>query len=190
MVEVPKSTDWAMLVRQVRGGDPLGTERLYKILSDHTRSKLNRSVDPEGIQDCLHDIFIVVLESILSESIRDPDRLMGFVKTVTHRCVARHIRLKVALRRHFVAIDRDEYPNYIDAPDRVLASADNAETALGLLRRLRQRDRDLLTRYYFFEEDPGRICRAMKLTETQFRLFKSRALSRCAEVARRSNRAA
>jgi len=179
--------DWTALVCQIRSGDSSGTERLYQIVRDQTRARLNRRVEPQGAQDCLHDIFLTVLEAIHAGALREPARLMGFIKTVAQRCVSKHIRVQVARRVRFVAMGREEYSTQVEqSPDFAVAAASHAKSLRELLRCLRERDRNLLIRYYFLEQDPARICRAMKLSETQFRLFKSRALSRCAQVARRS----
>jgi RNA polymerase sigma factor (sigma-70 family) len=46
------------------------------------------------------------------------------------------------------------------------------------LQQLPPRDREILIRYYLYEETRDEICQRMGLTETQFRLFKSRAKAR------------
>lgn len=55
------------------------------------------------------------------------------------------------------------------------------ETALS---RLVERDREILIRYYLHEQSQDRICAEMGLTETQFRLLKSRAKTRFGELNR------
>ena len=52
------------------------------------------------------------------------------------------------------------------------------------LSRLVERDREILTRYYLHEQSQDRICAEMGLTETQFRLLKSRAKARLGELNR------
>jgi hypothetical protein len=44
-----------------------------------------------------------------------------------------------------------------------------------MLRQLRERDREILLRFYVHGEQAEQIRREMQLTETQFRLIKSRA---------------
>jgi DNA-directed RNA polymerase specialized sigma subunit len=51
-----------------------------------------------------------------------------------------------------------------------------------VLEKLCERDRDILIRFYYKEQDSEHICREMHLTATQFRLFKSRALVKCCEL--------
>jgi hypothetical protein len=47
------------------------------------------------------------------------------------------------------------------------------------------RDREILTRFYLMEQSQERICRDMNLTDTQFRLLKSRAKARFGEMGRK-----
>lgn len=48
------------------------------------------------------------------------------------------------------------------------------------------RDREILTRFYLREQTQEQICTEMGLTETQFRLLKSRAKARFAELGRKT----
>jgi RNA polymerase sigma-70 factor (ECF subfamily) len=54
-----------------------------------------------------------------------------------------------------------------------------------VLRDMSGRDRDILTRFYLYEQSQETISREMDLTPTQFRLLKSRAKARFAELGRK-----
>jgi DNA-directed RNA polymerase specialized sigma subunit len=54
-----------------------------------------------------------------------------------------------------------------------------------VLRALSRRDREILTRFYLQEQSQEQICRDMKLSETQFRLLKSRAKARFGALGRK-----
>jgi DNA-directed RNA polymerase specialized sigma24 family protein len=54
-----------------------------------------------------------------------------------------------------------------------------------ILQAIPRRDREILTRFYLKEQTQEEICEEMKLTETQFRLLKSRAKSRFGALGRR-----
>src|SRR5205823_10661645 len=60
---------------------------------------------------------------------------------------------------------------------------------IGLIRQvlgeLSERDREILTRFYVDEQSQNQICSEMGLTETQFRLLKSRAKARFGELGRK-----
>lgn len=180
-------TDWASVVEHIRSGDPSGGEHLYQILTDKCRARLGWGVNAQGIEDSLHDIVVDVLQAIHAGTLREPACLMGFTKTLTRRRVARHIRGNIAVRKRFVSMGQADFP----APsglsaEAVIEAGEQAETLRRTLQCIRPRDRDLLIRYYCFEQNPVLICQEMNLTSNQFRLFKSRALARCAEVARRA----
>ncbi|MBC7924468.1 MAG: sigma-70 family RNA polymerase sigma factor, partial [Bryobacteraceae bacterium] len=55
-----------------------------------------------------------------------------------------------------------------------------------VLRSLSDRDREILTRFYLHEQSQEQICMDMKLSETQFRLLKSRAKARFGELGKKS----
>ena len=54
-----------------------------------------------------------------------------------------------------------------------------------LLGSLPDRDREVLVRFYMLEQPQDVICRDMGLSETQYRLLKSRAKARLTEMGRR-----
>jgi len=76
-------------------------------------------------------------------------------------------------------------------PDRNVTPEENAmdEQRTELMRRvlkgLSSRDREILTRFYLSEQPQEQICQEMNLTDTQFRLLKSRAKARFGELGRR-----
>lgn len=47
------------------------------------------------------------------------------------------------------------------------------------------RDREILTRFYLLEQSQEQICLEMELSDTQFRLLKSRAKSRFGELGKK-----
>ncbi len=54
-----------------------------------------------------------------------------------------------------------------------------------VLRGISSRDREILTRFYLYEQTQEQICEEMSLTQTQFRLLKSRAKARFGEIGKR-----
>ncbi|MDQ6708268.1 MAG: hypothetical protein M3Z85_20105 [Acidobacteriota bacterium] len=62
---------------------------------------------------------------------------------------------------------------------------EHEEIAGKVLKGISKRDREILTRFYIAEQSQDEICTQMKLTETQFRLLKSRAKARFGEMGKR-----
>jgi len=54
-----------------------------------------------------------------------------------------------------------------------------------VLQEISPRDREILTRFYLHGQEQDEICQEMNLTETQFRLLKSRAKARFGELGRK-----
>src|SRR5262249_16509520 len=70
-------------------------------------------------------------------------------------------------------------------PEQTAASRQKIEFMRGVLRDLSSRDREVLTRFYLYEHSQEQICEDMKLSETQFRLLKSKAKARFGELGKR-----
>ena len=62
---------------------------------------------------------------------------------------------------------------------------ERAELMARVLGSISRRDREILTRFYLREQSQEQICEEMELTETQFRLLKSRAKARFGDAGRR-----
>jgi RNA polymerase sigma-70 factor (ECF subfamily) len=161
-------------------------EELYAIFSKGVRFYLWRQLGHQDLDDKVHDVFLIITQAIQRGEIREPDRLMGYVRTVVRRQVASHIEGAIYARRNTLAIApgmalSDQQPN----PERCAINQQSQDVAMRVLRGLPKRDREVLARFYLKEQSAAEICRDMDLTETQFRLIKSRAKARFGELGRR-----
>lgn len=176
-------TIWARLVERVRVADPLALEELYELFSKGIRFYLWRHLGPQDLDDRVHDAFLMVTQSIQSGELRQPERLLGFVRTVVRRLVATHIDHAVQSRRS--RFSQDMLALLHDrriGPEEAAIQNEYQEVAMRVLRTIPDRDREVLVRFYLDEQPAGQICREMDLTETQFRLIKSRAKARFGEL--------
>lgn len=177
---------WSRLVERIRDGDSSAMEELYIVFSKGIRFFLYRQLGPQDLDDKVHDVFLMVTQSIRRGELREPDRLMGYVRTVVRRQVAAYIDEAVRARRNVTDVDgsiilSDRRPD----PERGAIEKQNEELALRVLHSIGKRDREVLTRFYLKEQPATQICRELNLTETQFRLIKSRAKARFGELGRR-----
>jgi RNA polymerase sigma factor (sigma-70 family) len=181
---------WSTVVEKIRSGDEHGAELLYTAVSDCARPQLFQCVDPQVVDDHLQEILMIVLTAIQRGELRDPLCLMGFVRTVTRRQVAVHIRGAVLRRRRMISVDTAHPPAAPshESPEARFSAQEQVADLRDVLDRLCARDREILVRFYFDEQDPQTICREMMITTTQFRLYKSRALAKCNSLSHRSNR--
>ena len=175
--------EWVELVGRIRDGGTDGMTELYQLFSKGIRFYLCRQLGPQEIDDKVHDTFVVVVQAIRRGELREPQRLMGFVRTVVRRQVAAHIDRAVHNRKE---------QSELDSGTRVADPRGNPEEAAMFRQRntlirqvlgeLSQRDREILTRFYLCEQSQDEICSEMSLSETQFRLLKSRAKARFGEL--------
>lgn len=182
----PSDPSWPNLVERIRSGEPSGMEELYSVFSKGIRFYLCRQLGPQDLDDKVHDIFLIITESIQNGDLREPERLMGYVRTIVRRQVAAHINHIVQERRNQTELDfgmalTDYHPN----PERRIIEEQNLKLAMRILSSLHKREREVLIRFYLREQSSAEICREMELTETQFRLIKSRAKARFGELGKR-----
>jgi RNA polymerase sigma-70 factor (ECF subfamily) len=178
--------EWVDLVDRIRLNETDGMEELYQLFSKGIRFYLCRQLGPQELDDKVHDTFVVVVEAIRRGELREPSRLMGFVRTIVRRQVAAHIDKVVHTRRD--QIDLDSTVRLADPeenPEERAIFTQRTELINRVLGELSGRDREILTRFYLLEQSQDQICSEMGLTETQFRLLKSRAKARFGELGKK-----
>lgn len=174
---------WDDLVERIRAGESSGMEELYRVFSSGIRFHLWRQFGLQDLDDKVHDIFLIVTMAIREGEVREPDRLMGFVRTVLRRQVAGYIESAVQSRQNQVGLDKG-IPLFDCGhnPERHAIELQNKELAMRVLNSVRKRDREVLIRFYLKEQSVPEICREMDLSYTQFRLIKTRAKTRFGQL--------
>lgn len=180
------AVEWNVLVEQIKAGEDAGMEHLYKLFSRGIRYYLCRQLGPQELEDKVHDTFLIVVNAIRKGDLREPERLMGFVRTVVRRQVAAYIEQAVHNRREQADLESGiTVADRTQNPEQEAIVRQKAELMKSALEALSQRDRDILVRFYLQEQSQEQICREMSLTETQFRLLKSRAKAKFGEIGRK-----
>ena len=171
--------NWTELVDNIRSGDPAAMEELYRLFYGGVRFYLCRRLGLQELDDKIHDTFVIVVQAIRRGELRDPDRLMGYVRTVVRRQVAAHIDQVVHNRRETMELeDGVRLADVRNNPEQIAIVDEEADLMVQVLRTISRRDREILVRFYLQEQSQERICEEMGLSETQFRLLKSRAKQR------------
>ncbi|MDX2150726.1 MAG: sigma-70 family RNA polymerase sigma factor [Bryobacteraceae bacterium] len=140
----------------------------YRIVAATVRTiclRLARPVD----QDVVHDTYVVLLDSVRNGSLRDGTCLRAFAHTVAWRLVWKSIyagRRKVATVREVEVAPVEAGSLEAEERQQILHKA---------LSGMRERDREILSRFYLLNQPWQRICTEMSLNERQFRQYKSRA---------------
>jgi RNA polymerase sigma factor (sigma-70 family) len=177
---------WSGTVEQIRSGNEFAVESLCAAVSECARAQLFQSVEPQAVDDHVQEILMIVLAAIQSGELRNPECLMGFVRTVTRRQVTVHIRRAIIRRRRMISVESIDLPTapLHESPEARLGVQERVALVRIVLDLLCPRDREILVRFYYEEQDSVQICLEMRLTATQFRLYKSRALAKCSELRR------
>ena len=184
--DVP-APDWGDVVLRIRQGVPSGMEDLYAIFGKGVRWMLLRQLGTEELEDRVHDCFIIVAEAIQQGELREPERLMGYVRTIVKRQIAGHIEELMHSRRNRAMYDEatSNVTDNAEDPEQSLWVQQRSEIAKRVLRGISKRDREILNRFYVLEQTQEQICGEMDLTYNQFRLLKSRAKARFGEMGKR-----
>lgn len=178
---------FAEVVDNVRNGHPDGLDQLYKVFRILSAS-LRRQLGFQDFDDRVHDMFIVVAEAIRDGKLREPGALPSYIYGVARLSLCskigvrtRHERLSGSLRHWVSTRQRDE------SPEHVLAERERTEIMRQMLASLTIKEREILTRFYLYEQPKDQICRELNLTDTQFRLSKSRAKQRLSRMGEQQN---
>ncbi|MDQ6759989.1 MAG: sigma-70 family RNA polymerase sigma factor [Acidobacteriota bacterium] len=180
----PEQRNIRELVERVQARQPSAFEELYGLVKNFTFF-LMRQLGAEDLQDKVHDVFLTVTQSILSGKLRDPERLIPFLTTVTRFYTYSQIERRVS-RRHVCGLsDSVNPPDTRVNLEHSTYQQQRMKIAHEVLSAMPRRDRDVLSRFYLKEQSKEQICDEMQLTPTQFRLLKSKAKSTFTELGER-----
>jgi RNA polymerase sigma-70 factor (ECF subfamily) len=182
----PPLPDMVELVSRIQAEDTKALEDLYRIFARGIKYQICRQLGPQDLDDKVHDCFLIVVQAIQKGELREPDRLMGFVRTIVRRQIAAYIEAVVQSRRQMMELDTGRIvADFGPDPENSIMDREQEQLAYRVLKGISRRDREILVRFYLREEPQDVICQKMNLTETQFRLLKSRAKARFGELGKR-----
>jgi RNA polymerase sigma factor (sigma-70 family) len=159
---------------------------LYECLSSGLRPYLARQLRPQDYRDKIHNIFVDVLVAIQHGQLRDPERLMGFARTIARRRVSLYIDAAASARRNNVEIGSlFGLASPSATPEQEMVSLEQNELVRLTLTRLPEREAEILSRFYLQEQTEVQIRSEMDLTHTQYRLLKWRSKARFEQLSRK-----
>jgi RNA polymerase sigma factor (sigma-70 family) len=169
------------LARAIREGDESAPLTLYRVMRTRFARALGR-FGAADFDDHLHDTFVVVVEALRTNTLRDPGALYGYIHAVIrlrgYRGIRERVRARQASRLEYIV---ETLPGRGRNPELELIAGERMRCGSRILLSLRDRDREILVRFYLKGESREAICAAMDLTGTQLRLMKSRAKARLAK---------
>jgi DNA-directed RNA polymerase specialized sigma24 family protein len=143
------------------------------------RFRLFGDLRPSDQQDAVEETFIRTLE--FADKMRDPGALYGACFTIGLRVRAAHVTEYI---RERYTTAPGVVPLVPWHPERRLLEKDRRTSVLLAIRSLRASDQEILLRFYFKGQTQEQIQLEMKLTATQFRVRKNRAINRALPRAR------
>ncbi len=174
------------LVRRVQMGDASGMLDLYEYILAGLRPYLARQLRPQDYRDKIHSIFVDVVVAIQHGQLRDPERLMGFARTIARRKVSLYIDAAASDRRNHVEIGSlFGLASPSATPEQEMVSQEQRELVRLTLARLSEREAEILSRFYLQEQTEMQIRSEMDLTHTQYRLLKWRSKARFEQLSRK-----
>ncbi len=185
MPEEPE-VDWKIVVDQIRRGDPAGEVALYQNLVSGARLFLQRRLGTRDVDDTVHDLFLTIVATIRRGELREPERLMGFVRTLMYRQLFLEISRITKNRQKISGMETAaNLTGASPTPEQEALAHEKLALMKQVLQESSGRDYEVLTRFYLREQPSERICADMALTATQLQLLKSRAKARLAHLMRR-----
>jgi RNA polymerase sigma factor (sigma-70 family) len=142
-----------------------------------------KHIGPDDAEDMFHDLIVVLTKQIQKGALEDPERLLGYVRGIVQRRTAELIRLRARARRACNVDDLQVSDPSADI-EASLARREQRIIAQRVLKALPAQQRGILVRFYVQGQRPEEIQEAFGITVTQFRLVKSRAKARFAELCR------
>jgi RNA polymerase sigma factor (sigma-70 family) len=173
------NVDWPELLNRVKQNEAGAAEELYSLISKGMLFFLSRNVPWHFAQERMHDSFMIVLKAIQDGRIEDARAFPGYLRTVVKRQYFDHLRTSVnATDCSYELVVNSLTSKARDNPDSLLEFQQRSTLMAEVLRSMHPKRREILNRFYILEQSHEHICSKMKLTETQYRLLKSRGKGR------------
>ena len=175
---------WTALVERVAGGDPNALQTLCASLA-WLKGYFRNHVGPDDAEDMFHDMIIVLTKQIQEGALIEPERFLGYVRAIVQRRTAAQIRVRMRSRRA-CSVDDVQLSDPAEDTETSLARKELRTIAHRVLQSMPVQQREVLIRFYILEQLPEVIQEELGITPTQFRLIKSRAKARFADLCRKA----
>jgi RNA polymerase sigma factor (sigma-70 family) len=163
-------------VDSIATGDKRATEELYRYIVRHLRPLAECRLGAEEADDIAHETLMIAVQNIRNGELRHHQALRSYLQTVVRRLIAARIVHLIQRRRRSVELgDALTILPAKGTPESEILHRERRDLMDRLMKQLQARDCELLTRFYLEGQPFREICADMQITETQFRLFKSRA---------------
>ena len=172
------------IVRGISAGEGSAETDLVERYSRGLRYLLiRRTGDEERAKDLLQETFCIAIEKLRSTEIDSPDRLAGYLRGIAIRVALNAGRKR---RREPAPMDIEAVAAIPDRETRQFQKVSSEQTMSAVTTLLDsmpvERDRDLLIRFYVYDQDKPEICRALGLDSLHFNRVLFRAKGRFRKI--------
>ena len=167
------------IVRMIQNGDPAGAGALDGVVHRGVCLFLTRHLGANVAEDVTQDVLLDAVEFVRGGKLDEPDAVIRLIWIIARR------RLDAALReRKGEGIAANDEPGMTAESDSLdlVRRREQVEVAVRVLKEMPGHGREVLARFYLRAQTPERICADMGITQAQFRLMKSTARRRFAEL--------
>jgi len=178
------------LVTRVRDGDRAAETEMVERYSRGLRFLLRRKTrDTTLSEDFLQETWAIALVKIRENGLDNPERLAGYLCGIANNLALgerrRVNRQRTSVNSEIVDLIPDESSN----PFRHVSRAEVCKQVRGLLENLtKERDREILERFYVREEDKESICKRLDVDGIHFNRVLYRARQRLKSVIEAADR--
>ena len=178
------------LVIRVQKGDRAAETEMVERYSRGLRFLLRRKTrDSNLAEDFLQETWAIALVKIRENGLDNPERLAGYLCGIANNLALgerrRVNRQRTSVNSEIVALIPDESSN----PFRQVSRAELCKQVRGLLENLtKERDREILERFYVREEDKESICKHLDVDGIHFNRVLYRARQRLKSVIEAADR--
>ncbi|MBI4876475.1 MAG: sigma-70 family RNA polymerase sigma factor [Acidobacteria bacterium] len=168
-------------VESLRANDPSVQQHFAGYFRELLLIKLRRRVRSEEIaNDLVQETFLRVLTTLRSDGLRSAPSLGAFVNSVCNNVLREHYRSDGRL----VGFPEDSPgpPDRRAGPEDEVVTRQGQKQVRAVLRKLPSRDRDLLRKVFFEEEDKDDVCRELGVDREYLRVLLHRARNRFREL--------
>jgi RNA polymerase sigma-70 factor (ECF subfamily) len=168
------------LVSRVHNGDPGAEHEMVARYSRGLRFLLRRKIqDTHLTEDFLQETWVIALVKIRTSGLDNPGRLAGYLCGIANNLALgekrRVNRQRTKADSKLIAVIPDESSN----PYRQVSRAEVCKLVRSLIDNLKkERDREILIRFYIREEDKAHICKRLGVNSTHFNRVLYRARQR------------
>ena len=157
--------------------DPIDLEELYRRCNRGLRYWFAKQVSPQDVDDCVHDAWLDMARA--ASRLKRPECAMGYLMTIARRQVFKRIE-HYRMQRTIEPLEFTSVVDGCDDPEHRAIEKQELTLAAAVLRTMKPLDQELIVRGFLRDEPAEVTKRALGISETTYRIEKSRAKKRFA----------